>query len=176
VTIYGKLAAHFPGLPAEWGEALWNLFLVLLVVWGFRQTGRVMAGKSFNLPKVLLMGAALSTHYFVFFATATPFLVAEALETVYHNVQYQGWILHYQRRRFGVGVLLPWLGAALAYGVLVGTVEVFDLLDVAWAKYAFVPCAALVIFHYYVDGKIWRMRDDPELRRLLMPAKPEARN
>jgi hypothetical protein len=27
----------------------------------------------------------------------------------------------------------------------------------------------VVVFHYYVDGLIWRMRDDPKLRDLLKP-------
>jgi hypothetical protein len=174
VVIYGDLQAGFPSLPANLGAGLWSVFLVLLVLFGLRQTWRVMEGKPLNVPKLLLMAAALTTHYFVFFATATPFLVAEALETVYHDVQYQGWIMHYQRRRYPEvrRVVLRWFGLAMLYGVVVGAVEVWGLLHRGWAMWVFIPFSMLVIFHYYVDGLVWRLRDYPELRALLLrPAK-----
>jgi hypothetical protein len=172
VVIYQTIQARFPSLPAHLGEWLWASFLVLLVVYGGRQTWRVMQGRPLNVPKLLLMAAALSTHYFVFFATATPFLVAEALETVYHDVQYQGWIMHYQRKRFpNVGrVALKWGAMALVYGSVVGAVEVFGLMHRGWAMWLFVPFTMVVVFHYYVDGLVWRFREYPDLRRLLFQA------
>lgn len=169
LVIYGDLKVNAPSLPGEWGEAGWMLFLVLLTAMGFRQVVRAATGKPINLPKLLLMGAALSTHYFVFFATATPFLVAEALETAYHNVQYQGWVMHYQRKRFAEirGVALRWFAVAMAYGLAVGALEILGFMKRGWAMWLFVPFAMIVLFHYYVDGLIWRMRDDPGLRDLL---------
>ena len=131
-----------------------------------------------NVPKLLLMASSLGTHYFIFFATATPFLVAEALETAYHDAQYQGWVMHYQRKRFPdvKRVALKWLGLGLLYGLIVGVVEILGLMRPgSWAMWLFVPFTMVVIFHYYVDGLIWRMRDDPSLRDLLRPSgKPEA--
>jgi len=145
---------------------------VLLVALGFRQVWRVATGQRVNTPKLLLMGAALLTHYFVFFAAAVPFLVAEALETAYHDVQYQGWIMHYQRRRFPVGrTVLKWGLMAAAYGLCVGAIETLGLMRPGWV-WLFVPFTMLVIWHYYVDGKIWRFSEDPELRDLLRPAEP----
>jgi hypothetical protein len=172
IVIYRDLQARFPSLPAHAGELAWSCFLVLLVLFGLRQTWRVMEGKALNVPKLLLLAAALSTHYFVFFATATPFLVAEALETVYHDVQYQGWMMHYQRRQFpGVKqVVLKWFAAALLYGVVIGIIEIYGLLQYGWAVWLFAPFAMVVLFHYYADGLIWRFREQPELRALLAPA------
>lgn len=172
IVVYRDLQARFPSLPPHCGEMVWSLFLVLLVLFGARQTWRAMEGKPLNIPKLLLMAAALSTHYFVFFATATPFLVAEALETAYHDVQYQGWIMHFQRRRFPnvKRIAAKWLGGALLYGVVVGVVEIYGLLGRGPAMWLFVPFTMLVLFHYYVDGLIWRLRDYPELRALLRPS------
>lgn len=167
ITIYGSMRVAFPDLPAEPGDWLWALFLVLLVALGFRQVWRVAAGRRVNLPKLLLMGAALTTHYFVFYATATPFLVAEALETAYHDVQYQGWMMHYQRRRSTIKhAVLKWGLMALAYGVCVGAIETLGLMrpNRAWL---FVPFTMLVIWHYYVDGRIWKFSENPELRELV---------
>jgi hypothetical protein len=171
IVIYQDIRTTFPSLPAHFGEMVWSLFLTLLVLFGLRQTWRAMEGKPVNVPKVLLMASALTTHYFVFFATATPFLVAEALETVYHDVQYQGWIMHYQRRRFPNvrGVVLKWLGVAFLYGAVVGIIEVLGLLNRGWLMWLFVPFTMVVIFHYFVDGLIWKFRESPELRDLLRP-------
>jgi hypothetical protein len=170
ITIYGELKVAFPDLPPDLGEWLWTVFLVFLVCLGFRQVWRVATGQRVNTPKLLLMGAALTTHYFVFFATATPFLVAEALETAFHDVQYQGWIMHYQRRRFDAKrVVLKWGALALAYGVCVGAIETLGLMRPGWA-WLFVPFTMLVIWHYYVDGRIWKFSEDPELKDLLRPA------
>jgi hypothetical protein len=169
IVIYRDLQAQFPSLPANLGEMGWSLFLILLVLYGCRQTWRAMEGKPINVPKSLLMAAALVTHYFVFFATATPFLVAEALETVFHDVQYQGWIMHYQRRRFPhvKRVVLRWLALALLYGGVVGVIEIYGLMNRGWAMWLFVPFTMVVLFHYTVDGLIWRLRADPELRAQL---------
>lgn len=176
IVIYKELRASFPSLPGDVGPILWSVFLGLLTLFGARQTWRVMTGRAINWPKILLMAAAVTTHYFVFFATATPFLVAEALETVYHDVQYQGWIMHYQRKRFPhvSRVALKWFGAAMLYGAAVGAVEILGLLRHGWAVWVFVPFTMAVIFHYYVDGLIWKFRDYPELRKLLLPGNQES--
>jgi hypothetical protein len=90
-------------------------------------------------------------------------------------VQYQGFIMHYQRRRFPAvrRVVAKWLLLSLVYGLAVGTVEVLDLLDRGWAKWLFAPFAALVLFHYYADGLIWRFREYPELKKLLLRPRGE---
>ncbi|MCI0414400.1 hypothetical protein L0222_16615, partial [bacterium] len=169
-VIYGDVKAWFPTLPSFTGETLWTLFLSLLICYGGRQTWRIMEGKSINAPKLLLFSAAMTTHYFVFFLTATPFLVAEALETIYHDVQYHGWMMNYQRKRFPQTkrVVLKWLAVALVYGIVVTSLEIFELKTRGVAIWLFVPFGMLVIYHYYVDGLIWRFRDYPALRKLLL--------
>ncbi|HTE17457.1 MAG TPA: hypothetical protein VK689_03635 [Armatimonadota bacterium] len=173
IHIYGALRVRFPDLPSGAGEALWGVFLVLLVLLGFRQVWLVGLGRRPNLPKLLLMSTALFTHWFVFFATATPFLVAEALETAYHDIQYQGWIMHYQRRRFAVRhVVLKWALLALAYGLCVGAIETLGLMRAGWS-WLFVPFTMLVIWHYFVDGKIWKFSQDSELRAVFFSPREE---
>lgn len=165
--IYGDFRASFPSVPAWVGELAWGLFVVGGSLWLARQAWRWAVGKPLNLPKILLMTAALGTHSFVFFFTATPFLVAEALETAYHDIQYQGWVMHYQRRRFGARVVVRWAAFALFYGLVVGAIEVLALMH-RGTSWVFVPFAMIVIYHYYVDGTIWRMRSAPELRAAVL--------
>jgi hypothetical protein len=167
VVVYKDLVAHFPYLPAEIAEIVWVIFIVALVLFVLRQGQRFYQKKPLNLPKILFLVAALSTHYFVFFLTLTPFLVAEALETIYHNFQYQGFMMHYQKKRFKDvrRVALKWFGVSLAYGLVVGTIEVLGLMHNGFFKWLFVPFSMIVIYHYYVDGLIWRFSKEPELRK-----------
>lgn len=166
-VIYGALSANFPSLPDWLGDVAYWVLVGLFGAYGARQLWLLATGRPVNLPKLLLLAAALSTHGLVF-VTATPFLVAEALETAYHDIQYQGWIMHYQRRRFaGRRVVGRWLLAALAYGTVVGTIEVLSLLD-RGLSWLFVPFAMVVLWHYYVDGKVWKLGQDRGLRDTMM--------
>ncbi|MCS6822296.1 MAG: hypothetical protein NZ551_10550 [Microscillaceae bacterium] len=173
IVIYKDLKSFFPSLPPQITELVWFIFIVFLVVFVIQQLWKLANGKAINLPKILLLIATISTHYFIFFATATPFLVAEALETVYHDIQYQGWIMHYQRRKYPHirNVVAKWLGLALAYGLVVGVIEICGLMYRGWAMWLFVPFTMVVIYHYYVDGLIWRFSKEPELRKLLFEQK-----
>lgn len=173
ITIYKDLKANFPEIPSLISEVLWAVFMVYLALFIARQVWLLLVGEKINLPKILLLTAALGTHYFIFFATATPFLVAEALETAYHDVQYQGWMMNYQQRRFPhiKRVVLKWLLVSLLYGLVVGLIEVYSLWYQNWLLYLFVPFTMLVIYHYYVDGLIWKFGKDEKLRQVVFQAK-----
>jgi hypothetical protein len=168
VPVYGKWTATAPVLPEVLVAGLTQLAWAVLAAWGARQLYRAMLGHAVNWPKLLLMAAALATHYVVFLVAAVPFLVAEALETAYHDAQYHGWVMHYQRRRFPAvpRVALKWGGAALAYGLVAGTIEVLGYThDVFY--WVFAPLGMLTLFHYWIDGRIWRFGRCPELREVL---------
>jgi len=165
-VIYGKLTARFPVVPDWISQLTWWLFIGSAVAFVGRQLWLIKQGRPINGPKLLLLTAALGTHSLVFFFTATPFLVAEALETSYHNVQYQGFMMHYQRQRFTAGIVKRWLKMAMAYGLIVGVIEIFGLVYRSWS-WVFVPFSMIVLWHYYVDGKIWKIGSSPELKTLV---------
>ena len=169
LLVYGDLFVKFPVLPDETGEFIWKIFYGFLLTFFVRQIHRMIENKPINLPKILFMSCAIFTHYFVFFATETAFLVAEALETAYHAVQYHGWMAHYQKKTFPQvkSVALKWLTASMLYGLVVGVIEIYGLLDHQWAIWIFVPFSMLVLFHYYVDGLIWKFGSEPALGQLL---------
>ncbi len=175
VTVYRDLKANFPEIPAFISQVLWSLFIIYLALFFARQCWLLAVGERINLPKILLLSAALGTHYFIFFATATPFLVAEALETAYHDVQYQGWMINYQQKRFPEikRIAAKWFGISLLYGLVVGLLEVYSLWYQNWLLYLFVPFTMIVIYHYYVDGLIWKFGKEPGLRELMFNAKKE---
>ncbi|MFN3198636.1 MAG: hypothetical protein ACE366_09525 [Bradymonadia bacterium] len=166
-TVYGTLKVQFPSVPSSVADGLMLLFGVATCLFVARQIWRLWRGVGVNWPKLALMGAAIGTHGVVFWLTATPFLVAEALETAYHNVQYQGFVMHWQRRRFPrQAMAVRWGSLALVYGIVVGVIEVTALMNRSWSL-VFTPFAMIVLWHYYIDGKIWRTREDPRLKSLL---------
>lgn len=169
VVIYKNIQSVFPELPAELTEITWATFLAFLALFLGRQMVRLWVGQPLNGPKLLLMLATLSTHYFVFFATATPFLVAESLETIYHDIQYQGWMMHFQNRRFPTQrwLGLKWLAVALLYGAIAGGIEIMGLMHQGWWLWLMMPFTMVVIYHYAVDGVIWRFSRYPELRQVM---------
>lgn len=170
-VIYGDLKASFPNLPAELGQFTLYVFWVVLAAFVARQAWRLATGLPVNLPKLLFMAAALGTHGMVFYFTATPFLVAEALETSYHDVQYQGWMRNYQRKRFAAKrVARRWLVMAFTYGIVVGSLEVLALASPVWG-WLFVPFGMTVLWHYWVEGRIWKLGKQPELKAVLARSK-----
>lgn len=173
VEVFGPWHATFPALPPLIPQAVEAAAWVALAAFAARQLQLAVAGERINWPKVLLMGMALLTHYTVFLVAAVPFLVAEALETAYHDAQYHGWSIAFQRRRFpGVPrVALKWGGAALLYGLIAGTIETIGYTHDLF-YWLFAPLGMLTLFHYWIDGRIWRLRDNPELREVVFGPAP----
>lgn len=170
-NVYGALNTTFPSVPPAFGEITSALAWLALAVLVGRQIYLALTGQRLNLPKLLLMAAALSTHFFIFVVAAVPFLVAEAIETAYHDVQYHGWIAHFQQRRFPqvMGVAGKWLKWSLLYGLLAGLIETLGYVNDVF-YWIFAPLGMLTLFHYYIDGKIWKLRNCPELRELVFAA------
>ena len=166
VVIYEGLSAPFPSVPGWLSQSAWAIFWVFAGAFVLRQLQRLLRGQGLNVPKLLLLSAILSTRFLLFWFFTTPFLVAEALETAYHNVQYHGWMNHYQKRRYQhARVAATWLVLALVYGGIVALIETLNLLHPnSFWDYLFAPFAMLILFHYYIDGKVWRFRDYPKLR------------
>ncbi len=165
--IYEPLWVVFPGVPEWFSQLLWNIFLILLVIFILRQIYRYYVDKQINIPKLLLMSVAFMTHYFIFFVAAVPFLIAEVLETAFHNVQYQGWIMHYQKSHYPdkKNIVIKWLLASLLYGIIAGIIEIASLYYSGIMTLLFVPFSMFVLFHYYVDGVVWKFKHYPELKQ-----------
>lgn len=173
IVIYKDFQCNFPNIPDVFVEIIWAIFIGFLTLFLLRQLVRWWRKEPLNLPKLLLMLAVLSTHYLIFFVTATPFLVAEALETAYHDVQYHGWMMHYQTQQFPAvkHVALKGLAIALLYGVVVGVIELKGLLYQDVWLWLFMPFTMIILYHYCVDGIIWKFSSQPELRPMLVAAK-----
>ena len=152
--------------------------------WVLRQLQRAVQGQPLDVPKYLLLAAAIPMHWTVLL-TPMPHkpIAIVAILTIYHNLQYHRLIwFHNQkyktgaasRERYGEAELISRrLLYYLAFGILFGLwyqaprqyimgrekTLFTELLAAFFWGYAFV--------HYYLDSKIWRVRRDPSVGQAL---------
>lgn len=124
--------------------------------------------KEFNGVKWLFMGAVLVTDFVMFSQTQVPLIILVVLETAYHDIQYQGWTAHFQRKRFsGINIARNFFILAIVYGLVVGYFEYMAETGSELFAYIFMPFTMFVFFHYCIDGSIWKVSKAPELQKVL---------
>jgi uncharacterized membrane protein len=161
--------------------------LIVGLAWLLRQLQRaVVLGLPLDIPKYLLLAAAIPMHWVVLL-TPMPHkpIAIVAILTIYHNLQYHRLIWFHnkkysvgddRRERYGGAELISRrLLYYLAFGILFGIwyqaprqyigytnqpASLFtQLLAAFFWGYAFI--------HYYLDSKIWRVRRDPSVGKAL---------
>ncbi len=192
--LHDKEAASLVPFPisARLGNIFENVLLFALILitlaYGARQWAKWREGLPFNWPKQLLFAAALPVNFLVF-RSAMPLLGVYAAVTIYHNVQYHRLVWFYnqnkygheagQAREYGLATLvnsrwLAYVGAAALYALIFDVIPRFvlrlqvGLMDVGTRNQViFSFFAAPGLLHYWLDGHIWKIRSDPELRTYL---------
>ncbi|MCA1578510.1 MAG: hypothetical protein LC794_14225 [Acidobacteria bacterium] len=164
--------------------------IVLFVLWLGRQVQRAITGEPLNVPKYLLLAAAIPMHWIVLLTPMPHKTIAiVAILTIYHNLQYHRLIwFHNQkytdrREKYGAAELISRrVLYYIAFGVIFGVLyqgprqilNYFGLQNAAAGLQqplviqlggAFLWGYAFV--HYYLDSKIWRVRRDPTVGRAL---------
>jgi uncharacterized membrane protein len=154
--------------------------------WLGRQAQRFRKGLPLNLPKYLLLAAAVPMHWVVLL-TPMPHkpIAIVALLTIYHNFQYHRLIwFHNQKYRRGADGrerhgAAEFISRRLLSYVLAGVVfGVWYQVPRQYVNHAADPEAFLTqmssgflwgyaFVHYYLDSKIWRVRRDPSVGKAL---------
>jgi hypothetical protein len=181
----------FPILPslASLYENL-LLFLVILITLAYlaRQVQKWRQGLSLNWPKQFLFACAIPINYLLF-RSGMPLLGVYAAVTIYHNVQYHRLVWFYnqnkygqppeQAKKYGLATLvnsrfLTYVAAAAVYAMVFDVLPRFvlkgpvGLMNIGTRnQLIFSFFAAPGLLHYWVDGHIWKVRSDPELRTFL---------
>jgi uncharacterized membrane protein len=196
---FAAFVARDPGamqrVPASLSAGVRFLEVALLVAtiafaaaWLFRQVQRAVLGLPLNLPKYLLLAAAIPMHWVVLLTPMPHKTIAiVAILTIYHNLQYHRLIWFHNKKytsgedckeRYGAAELISRrLLYYIAFGVLFGlwyqlprhlvgrssdpsalSLSAQMLAAFFWG-YAFI--------HYYLDSKIWRVRRDPAVGKAL---------
>ncbi|HEV8189550.1 MAG TPA: hypothetical protein VGP83_17475 [Pyrinomonadaceae bacterium] len=158
--------------------------ILLFVVWIGRQVQRAIIGEPLNVPKYLLLAAAIPMHWIVLL-TPMPHkpIAIVAILTIYHNFQYHRLIwFHNQkytdaREKYGAAELISrrvifYIAFGIVFGIIYQgprqflgyqsfqnpTLAIQLGISFLWG-YAFI--------HYYLDSKIWRVRRDPSVGKAL---------
>jgi hypothetical protein len=162
--------------------------IALAAAWLFRQIQRAVQGLALNVPKYLLLAAAIPMHWVVLLTPMPNKAIAiVAILTVYHNLQYHRLIwFHNQkyksgddaRKRYGAAELISRrLAYYIAFGILFGlwyqlprqfagrSADPANLSTPLQMMAAFFWGYAFI--HYYLDSKIWRVRRDPSVGQAL---------
>jgi hypothetical protein len=192
--LHDKEAAEllpFPVLPRAamvYEDVLMFLVILIALVYLARQIQKVRLGLPLNWPKQLLFAAAIPVNYLLF-RSGMPLLGVYAAVTIFHNVQYHRLVWFYNQnkygsdperaRKYGVATLINsrWLfyvAAAALYAIVFDVVPRFVLKDGVGLmnigqrnEVIFSFFAAPGLLHYWIDGHIWKVRHDPELREHL---------
>ncbi|HLY60241.1 MAG TPA: hypothetical protein VKV95_05700 [Terriglobia bacterium] len=166
------------------------LFLLILIslVYVARQVIKWRQGLSLNWPKQILFAAAIPVNYLLF-RSAMPLLGVYAAVTIYHNVQYHRLVWYYNQnkyggeskkpRDFGLATLINsrWLiyvACAGFYAIVFDFIPRFimkanfGMMDVGTRnQILFSFFAAPGLLHYWIDGHIWKVRSDPDVKTYL---------
>jgi len=167
-----------------WFEALvFSAFIISLVLFVGRQAHRLYIKLPINIPKLLLLGAAVPMHWIVLRMLepvqppAAAALAAVATLTIYHNIQYHRIIWFHNHNKYGRDksknygaastinkTVWSYIGFALVFGALYH-IPHYTIVkpDSFWM--AFIWGGAFT--HYYLDSKIWRVRRDAQLNESL---------
>ena len=163
-----------PVLPA-WALAP----LGVAILWYGARTARGLAarhraGRPFPLGHLVLAGTAMAS-YVAAFGLVPPqdYLLTVAIFITYHDIQYAGFVWHFQRSRSAIAAqagtpldlvhrlalenrALPYFGLAFLFSLVVVGVIV-----------AVPPAVALAVIvlhnnlHYFMDGTIWQRKHNP---------------
>jgi len=170
------VAAMAP-LVAVFEQILWWALVASTVAFAVRQGQKLARGDALNMPKHLLLAAAIPMHWTVF--TFIPrdtfgYILAIPAVTIFHNIQYHRLIWFHNRnkydtadaaQRFGLASVISrrfrlYAGLALACTLAYEIPRYLVFPTDGWVATLF---WGYTFTHYYLDGKIWRIRHDPGL-------------
>jgi hypothetical protein len=159
---------------------LWALVATTVLVYLGWQVVRWRAGDPVNVPKFLLFAGVVPLHWLTF--AYMSWQAAVPTVTIVHNLQYHALIWFHNRNRYGGAQageshgripravsrsLLSYALVALIFSAAY-RVPGFQLGQASDLAFGFFCGFGLT--HYYLDSRIWRVRNDPALRQALQLA------
>ncbi len=174
----------WPRLPGSGIESalIWTAFAATAaatLAFVARQCWTLAAGRPLNLPKLLFLAAVIPMHWAVLTSSLIPDVMVPIL-TVCHNIQYHRIIWFHNTNKYR---------SRAAYGLaakLSASFWLYYAFGIAFAFYRlpnyFLRESDLAVgffwgfslVHYYLDGKIWKIRRDTGLKQSLQLSGAEA--
>jgi hypothetical protein len=180
-----RVPPQLAGVIIHLSTALLVATVAVTILWLGRQIQRAARRQPLDVPKYLLLAAAIPMHWVVLLTPMPHQAVAVvAILTVYHNLQYHRLIWFHNKKYAGSGARERHGAAELisrrllyyvAFGVLFGLWYQLPrrLVGEAYGQQSLLAQLAASFFwgyafiHYHLDSKIWRVRRDPSVGRAL---------
>ena len=165
--------------------------IALAILWLGRQIQRLITAQSLDVPKYLLLAAAIPMHWVVLL-TPMPHkpIAIVAILTIYHNLQYHRLIWFHNRKYVTGSEARQKYGAAelisrrllfyVLFGVVFGLIYQGPRQVLGYVSLQRSPTEqsfliqmgisflwGYAFIHYYLDSKIWRVRRDPSVGQAL---------
>jgi hypothetical protein len=160
-----------PTLPAP---VIAGLLVIYAAVVGAAVVHHIWAaakGRKIWVPRALLL-LSVTACFALAAIVISDIIVAIAIVTTFHNIQYLGLVWFHNRNRADAGAThgntpISWIAArrfALygAVSVFYGIVIFAPRALVQTHRLAELPLAFVVALHYYVDARVWRFKDYPK--------------
>jgi hypothetical protein len=180
-----RVPPQLAGVVGYLSFALLVATVAITTLWLGRQIQRATQRQPLDVPKYLLLAAAIPMHWVVLLTPMPQQPIAVvAILTVYHNLQYHRLIWFHNKKYAGDGARERHGAAELisrrliyyvAFGVLFGLWYQLPrrLVGEAYGQQSTLAQLAASFFwgyafiHYHLDSKIWRVRRDPSVGRAL---------
>jgi hypothetical protein len=165
--------------------------VALFLFWVLRQIQRLILGQPLNVPKYLLLAAAIPMHWIVLL-TPMPHkpIAIVAILTIYHNFQYHRLIWFHNKKYVAGADSQQTYGAAelisrrllfyISFGIVFGLIYQGPRQFLGYVSLKSSPAEQSLLtqfgisflwgyafIHYYLDSKIWRVRRDPSVGQAL---------
>lgn len=166
--------------------ALLAFTAIATIAWIGRQVQRLVRGEALNVPKYLLLAAAIPMHWVVLLTPMPQKPIAiVAILTIFHNLQYHRLIWFHNKKytsgadgrsRYGAAELISRrVVYYIAFGILFGLwyrlpsqyVNAASGREALPAQFVSAFFWGFAFIHYYLDSKIWRVRRDPSVGKAL---------
>ncbi len=170
-----------PVLPDLAAKLVLFVYLACIAAAVAHHVAAAARGRKALLPRAMLL-LSVTACFGLAGLFATDIVVAIALVTAFHNVQYLGLVLFHNRTRAdleeregvrtGQNLPVDWIraGRVLPYALMTFGYGLLLLAPRATFRsvlLAELPLTAMVALHYYVDSRIWRFQSYPKLARYL---------
>ncbi len=171
---------HHPVLPTLVWQSIAVVYALMIAAAVIHHIVAFAKGRRQLIPRALLL-LAVALAFGLAAIVVSDLIVAIAIVTSFHNLQYLGLVLFHNRNRARIesaenakptnpAIALIRNGKVLTYAAIsfvYGIVLLVPNAIFAPSPLGELPITIAVAMHYYVDSRIWRFQDYPKLGRFL---------
>ncbi|MBK7864532.1 MAG: hypothetical protein IPJ65_39215 [Archangiaceae bacterium] len=162
---------HHPALPGPVALGLLGVYGAAIVAAAVHHAWAAARGRKVWVPRALLL-LSVTACFALAALVVSDLIVAIAIVTTFHNIQYLGLVWFHNRNRADAqqthgNAPIGWLAARrfalyAAVSIVYGLIIFAPRAAIRGTRLAELPLGLVVALHYYVDARLWRFKDYPK--------------